>query len=187
MIKLVDLLKEVVGKVKCKNCGWSWNLSDGGKDPYVCHKCKYDNKNNKFVKAIKEMADTDDDFSMIMYVYKNGSEQQKSIISSALALGPKSKEDIVSKALTEADKEDVEYIKEQLGIPGLKLDVNIPEELKQLIDKLAIKQDSVQEKKNKGLYYYINKNQEQGKKPARKGSEAFKKAYSAMQKINKNK
>jgi hypothetical protein len=28
--------------VKCK-CGWSWKLSEGGKDPYVCHKCGSDN------------------------------------------------------------------------------------------------------------------------------------------------
>ena len=27
------------GKVICEKCGWSWNLSDGGDDPYVCHKC----------------------------------------------------------------------------------------------------------------------------------------------------
>jgi DNA-directed RNA polymerase subunit RPC12/RpoP len=29
--------------VKCKKCGWSWELSDGGKDPYLCHKCGNDN------------------------------------------------------------------------------------------------------------------------------------------------
>lgn len=26
-------------KITCKKCGWSWNLSDGGDDPYTCHKC----------------------------------------------------------------------------------------------------------------------------------------------------
>lgn len=31
------------GKVKCK-CGWEWQLIDGGKDPYVCHKCGKDNE-----------------------------------------------------------------------------------------------------------------------------------------------
>lgn len=30
-------------KVKCIKCGWEWNMSDGGKDPYVCHKCGYNN------------------------------------------------------------------------------------------------------------------------------------------------
>lgn len=29
-------------QVKC-NCGWSWKISDGGNDPYTCHKCGNDN------------------------------------------------------------------------------------------------------------------------------------------------
>lgn len=45
-----NLIKKVIseeiknGKVHCDSCGWSWKLSDGGKDPYVCHKCGFDNK-----------------------------------------------------------------------------------------------------------------------------------------------
>ena len=31
------------GKVHCDSCGWSWKLSDGGEDPYTCHKCGFDN------------------------------------------------------------------------------------------------------------------------------------------------
>lgn len=31
------------GKVHCESCGWSWKLSDGGEDPYTCHKCGFDN------------------------------------------------------------------------------------------------------------------------------------------------
>ena len=40
-----DSLNEaIVGdKVVCDNCGWSWDISSGGKDPYLCHKCGYDN------------------------------------------------------------------------------------------------------------------------------------------------
>ena len=30
-------------KVVCK-CGWSWKLSEGGDDPFICHKC---GKNNE--------------------------------------------------------------------------------------------------------------------------------------------
>jgi hypothetical protein len=30
---------ELVSKVSCEDCDWSWNLKDGGEDPYVCHKC----------------------------------------------------------------------------------------------------------------------------------------------------
>jgi hypothetical protein len=29
--------------VECENCGWEWNLEDGGKEPFVCHKCGHDN------------------------------------------------------------------------------------------------------------------------------------------------
>ena len=31
-------------KVVCDRCGWSWNLSEGGDDPYICHKCWHDNE-----------------------------------------------------------------------------------------------------------------------------------------------
>jgi len=39
------ILKEEVkdGKVICDGCGWSWDLSDGGDDKYMCHKCGHDN------------------------------------------------------------------------------------------------------------------------------------------------
>lgn len=30
-------------KVICDTCGWSWKKSEGGDDPYVCHKCGYNN------------------------------------------------------------------------------------------------------------------------------------------------
>jgi len=33
-------------KVICDNCGWSWELSDGGDDLYMCHKCGHDNSEN---------------------------------------------------------------------------------------------------------------------------------------------
>jgi ribosomal protein S27AE len=29
----------VDGNVVCDNCGWSWKLSEGGDDPFTCHKC----------------------------------------------------------------------------------------------------------------------------------------------------
>lgn len=25
--------------ITCDECGWSWELKDGGEDPYLCHKC----------------------------------------------------------------------------------------------------------------------------------------------------
>lgn len=38
---LLETVKD--GKVICDECGWSWNISDGGDDLYTCHKCGHDN------------------------------------------------------------------------------------------------------------------------------------------------
>lgn len=48
MIRLRNLIKEVLenGKVMC-DCGHNWDISDGGKDKYLCHKCGNDNTPNK--------------------------------------------------------------------------------------------------------------------------------------------
>ena len=42
-------VKELVTdtEVICDNCGWEWKIADGGKDPYLCHKCGYDNTPEK--------------------------------------------------------------------------------------------------------------------------------------------
>jgi hypothetical protein len=29
--------------IDCDECGWEWSLEDGGKEPFVCHKCGHDN------------------------------------------------------------------------------------------------------------------------------------------------
>ena len=41
-----NILNEaIVGeKIECDNCGWSWNIVDGGDDLYICHKCDHDNE-----------------------------------------------------------------------------------------------------------------------------------------------
>ena len=38
-------VKELVTdtEVICDNCGWEWDIEDGGEDLYICHKCGYDN------------------------------------------------------------------------------------------------------------------------------------------------
>ena len=66
-----------------------------------------------------EMAETDPDFNIIMSTFQSGSDQQKSIISSALGLGPRSTEDRVYRELRDAGKEDIEYIKKQLDLKPL--------------------------------------------------------------------
>lgn len=35
-------------KVICKNCDWKWDIEKDDKNPYLCHKCGYDNKKNEF-------------------------------------------------------------------------------------------------------------------------------------------
>ena len=40
-----DLKEAIVGdKIECDNCDWSWDISSGGDDLYVCHKCGHDNE-----------------------------------------------------------------------------------------------------------------------------------------------
>jgi hypothetical protein len=35
-------------EVICDKCGWSWDLSDGGEDPYICHKCGHNNSEEDY-------------------------------------------------------------------------------------------------------------------------------------------
>jgi cytidyltransferase-like protein len=38
------LNEAIVGdKIECDNCGWSWDIEDGGDDLFICHKCGHDN------------------------------------------------------------------------------------------------------------------------------------------------
>lgn len=43
---ILKVLREEVqnGKVTCDNCGWTWKLSEGGHDPYICHQCNHNNE-----------------------------------------------------------------------------------------------------------------------------------------------
>jgi hypothetical protein len=40
-----DVVTEIVTdtEVICDNCGWEWDISEGGDDLYMCHKCGHDN------------------------------------------------------------------------------------------------------------------------------------------------
>lgn len=37
--------------IHCKNCGWDWKASEGGKDTYICHKC---GTNNTSIEELNE-------------------------------------------------------------------------------------------------------------------------------------
>ena len=43
-LKQLGLSLSAIEMITCKNCGWTWNLNDGGDEPYICHKCGYDNE-----------------------------------------------------------------------------------------------------------------------------------------------
>jgi hypothetical protein len=44
----LGLEEAIVGdKIECDNCGWSWDIEDGGDDLYTCHKCWHDNTPKK--------------------------------------------------------------------------------------------------------------------------------------------
>ena len=45
MIKLKNILFEsIIGKkIKCDNCNWNWDITAGGDDLFLCHKCGHDN------------------------------------------------------------------------------------------------------------------------------------------------
>ena len=47
----------VEGYVECDECGWEWQIKDGGNDPFICHKCGYDNAPSK-----QDFADTFNDY-----------------------------------------------------------------------------------------------------------------------------
>jgi len=57
---MVNLIKKIIleeiqkinniTKVICDKCKHEWDLEDGGKDPYVCHKCGHDNTPKKKLK-----------------------------------------------------------------------------------------------------------------------------------------
>jgi len=40
-----DKIQEAIvgNKIKCDNCGWDWDILDGGDDLFLCHKCGHDN------------------------------------------------------------------------------------------------------------------------------------------------
>ena len=54
----LENLKKSVKEVKCPKCGWEWDLSDGGKDPYTCHKCGNVNKEQEVDERSRSFAFT---------------------------------------------------------------------------------------------------------------------------------
>lgn len=63
---------EIEEKVKCSNCGWSWNKSDSSKeDMYNCHKCGKDNEMKKYEDG-GELSEFDNDSARDWWVKRTG-------------------------------------------------------------------------------------------------------------------
>ena len=68
-------------KIVC-DCGWKWDLKDGGNDPYVCHKCGNDNskKYKKMIISITEeqferLFEYNEETPVLIYEDEDGSVQ----------------------------------------------------------------------------------------------------------------
>lgn len=149
--------KEIV----CKNCGWHWKLSDGGKDPYTCHKCGHNNKDMKLTEILKEMAKTDIHFQNIVDTFVNSDNHTKQNIAKQVSGQPHLDLNKLEDDLLHLDYDDVVDIENELGISNL------------------------EEKEKKGLWANIRAQRARGEKPARKGSKDFKQAVKAAKEINK--
>jgi hypothetical protein len=60
--------------IECKKCGWKWELSSGGENPYLCHKCDYDNSyayNDSIDEYDVENEDDIKEFVQFMKEYNN--------------------------------------------------------------------------------------------------------------------
>ena len=55
------LNEAIVGeKIECDNCGWDWNIVDGGDDLFICHECGHDNSPVNEEKAYKHKSGFND-------------------------------------------------------------------------------------------------------------------------------
>jgi len=43
--KFIKIMEYVNSKkIVCDECRWSWKLSEGGDDPFICHNCGHNNE-----------------------------------------------------------------------------------------------------------------------------------------------
>ena len=79
-----DLIESVKdGVVTCDNCGWHWDIVQGGDDPYLCHECNTDNS------PVIEKASPFDEETLKVYQkdFEDGKEIPFGIKSSLIAQG----------------------------------------------------------------------------------------------------
>ena len=70
-MKIIRLFEEFINnRIKCDNCGWSWDLKEGGKDLYTCHKCFHDN--TEIANEAYVLTDLRDKYNIELDLYDNG-------------------------------------------------------------------------------------------------------------------
>lgn len=78
-MKRVKLFEEFTANmVTCDNCDWSWEIEEGGKDVFLCHKCNHDNTpvlGEQFI-----LQELEDQFNIELDLYDNGKYLQLSKI-----------------------------------------------------------------------------------------------------------
>jgi Zn ribbon nucleic-acid-binding protein len=45
---MINLIKNKRGKMRCQNCSWSWGIEKDDTQPFLCHKCGYDDELGDF-------------------------------------------------------------------------------------------------------------------------------------------
>ena len=78
-MKYIKMFEEfTANRVMCDNCDWSWEIEDGGKDVFICHKCDHNNTpilGEKFI-----LQELEDQFNIELDLYDNGKYLQLSKI-----------------------------------------------------------------------------------------------------------
>lgn len=70
-MKKVKLFEEFsANKVSCDNCDWSWQIEEGGKDVFLCHKCDHDN--SPVLGEALVLQNLEGEFNIKLDLYDNG-------------------------------------------------------------------------------------------------------------------
>ena len=111
--------------VVCEDCGWFWYLSDGGEDPYVCHKCGNDNTPKKT-----------NVYESIRRILKEETEGIDSFLNEITQVHDMSDElkDFVKKFIEESNCKRINFSKFNIPAMGLALESGV------LINSISLRQ-----------------------------------------------
>ena len=73
------LIEEFDKKITCK-CGWSWKFSEGGDEPYLCHKCGNDNSKKESNTKKERLQKSIDEIGLSKVVKMAGIERVSKIL-----------------------------------------------------------------------------------------------------------